>query len=210
MKKCYIIAAGEGVNFKLSKSAEDLIIAADGGLLALEKMGITPDIILGDFDSLNFVPKGENVIKLPIKKDDTDTLAAVKIALEKGFRHIFIYGGTGGRTDHTVANIQTLSYIAEKGAKGYIISDREIFTVISDSSISFKSKAKGIISVFSLSDTAKGVSIKGLSFELLNATLKNSFPIGVSNSFKGEEAFVSVRKGTLLIITDTKLQNIIV
>ncbi len=209
MKKCYIVAAGEISLLPHNLGAEDFLIAADGGLEVLIKNNIKPDLILGDFDSLGYKPEGADVLELPIEKDDTDTLAAIKYAIENGAEHIFIYGGTGGRTDHTIANLQALSYIAKNNVEGFLVSEKEIFTVIKNKSITFSKRASGNVSVFSLSEQSKGVNIKGLYYELSDAVLENSYPLGVSNSFKGEEACVSVEEGSLLIVFSTSLDNIL-
>ena len=176
-----------------------MIVAADGGYQAALKSGVQPDVILGDFDSLGYVPSGSEVITLPVCKDDTDTLFAVKLGLSRGFKRFFIYGGMGGRTDHTIANIQTLGLIASNGGRGYLVSDNEVLTVIQNSSIAFTVEAKGTVSVFCFGGRAEGVTISGLSYELENAVLDSIFPLGVSNSFKGAPSFVEVQNGCLLI-----------
>ena len=198
MKICYIIGAGELPLLYISEKAEKLIIAADGGL---KKLGeIKPDLVVGDFDSLGSVPENESVIKHPIKKDDTDTLLAVKIGLEKGYKAFVIYGAIGGRLDHTVATIQTATFVAENGAIAYIYDGTHTVTSIKNSNIIFNATAKGYVSVFALSGVVKGVSINGLLYELNDAELTPSFPIGVSNEFIGRESEISVKDGVLTII----------
>ena len=177
-----------------------MIIAADGGYSTLKKLNIKPDLVVGDFDSLGEAPKDETVIKHPIKKDDTDTLLAVKIGLEKGYKTFVIYGAVGGRLDHTVATIQTATFVAENGGIAYIYDGNHTVTAIKNSSINFKANAKGYISIFALSGVAKGVTIKGLLYELNNAEITPSFPIGVSNEFISKESKISVKDGILTII----------
>lgn len=197
---CYIIAASDSREINPAITDDDLLIAADGGYEIALKNGLTPDIVLGDFDSLGFVPDGDNVVCLPVKKDDTDTLAAVKIGIEKGFECFGIYGGLGGRTDHTLANIQTLSFIADNGGRGYLIGDNESVTLIKNSVLSFEARAGGTVSVFAYGGKASGVSIKGLSYELYDRELNPSFPLGVSNEFCGNSAEIAVKDGKLLIV----------
>jgi len=200
MKCCYIVGAVPcKINF--IKKEGDLLIAADGGYELLNKANIIPDIVLGDFDSLGYIPEGKEIIKHPVKKDDTDTLLAVKIGLERGYKKFCIYGGFGGeRTDHTFSNVQTLSYIAQNGGIGYLLSDKECVTVIKNGNIHFKQEAVGSISVFAVGGKAEGVTEKGLLYSLDNYELYPFVPLGVSNSFVGEEAFVSVEKGMLALI----------
>ena len=200
MNICYIFGALDTAIADFKPQENDLIIAADGGYSTLKKLNIKPDLVVGDFDSLGEVPENENIIKHPIKKDDTDTLLAVKIGLEKGYKAFVIYGAVGGRLDHTVATIQSATYVAENGGIAYIYDGNHTVTAIKNSSIKFKDTAKGYISVFALSGIAKGVTIKGLLYELNDAEITPSFPIGVSNEFIGKESEISVKDGALTVI----------
>ena len=208
MSLCYIISAGDCTEIKIDKKENDIIIAADAGLKYCDRFGIIHDVIIGDFDSLGFVPENREVIKLPVEKDDTDTSFAVKYAMEKGFRQFVIFGGTGGkRADHTFANIALLTYISKKGCTGFLDAGDYTITAITDSAISFSADMKGDISVFSFDEKAEGVCEKGLLYTLDNAVLENSVPLGVSNSFTGQESVVSVSKGTLIIYFSGKFSD---
>ena len=139
VKKCVIFCAGE-----FHTLAEPLdgafIIAADGGYAHTQKLGITPDLILGDFDSLGFVPTGANVH--PVEKDDTDAMLAIRAGLEAGCTDFVIYGALDGpRLDHTVANYQTLQFLADRGARGWLIGARQIVTVIKNTEVAFPATA---------------------------------------------------------------------
>lgn len=208
MKTCYIFAAAKGEPTKFTPCKDDLIIAADGGFLKLKNYSTEPHIVLGDFDSLEEIPTHSNVIKHPVKKDDTDTLLAVKTGFEQGYNRFVIYGGTGGRLDHTFANLQTLSFIAQKSGTGFLCGEGFVATAVSNSVISFKESAKGNISVFSLSNECE-VTIEGLLYTLKNAAVTNNFPIGVSNEFIGKTAKISVQNGTALIIWSGDLDDIL-
>ncbi len=200
MKKgsCYIIGAGECSRLLLQLKDEDYVIAVDGGYEYAKDYRI--DLVVGDFDSLGYVPHHPNVIKLMPEKDDTDMLVAIKEGLEAGYKTFHIYGGCGGRIDHTIANIQHLTYLAEHEARGYLYGSESVMTVISNGSMSFPADAAGYVSVFAYGNEAKGVDLIGLKYPLNNATLDHSYPLGVSNEFIGEEASVSVREGKLLIV----------
>ena len=200
MKTCYIFGALECSVSDFKAQENDLIIAADGGYSTLKKLNIKPDLVVGDFDSLGEAPENENVIKHPVKKDDTDTLLAVKIGLEKGYKSFVIFGAIGGRLDHTIATIQTATFVAENGGIAYIYDGNHTVTAIKNSTIIFKDNAKGYISIFALSGVAKGVSIKGLLYELNDAEITPYFPVGVSNEFIGKESKISVTDGILTII----------
>jgi thiamine pyrophosphokinase len=124
----------------------------------------------------------------------------VKIGLEKGYKSFVIFGAIGGRLDHTIATIQTATFVAENGGIAYIYDGNHTVTAIKNSSIKFSNDAKGYISIFALSGVAKGVSIKGLLYELNDAEITPYFPVGVSNEFIGKESKISVTDGILTII----------
>lgn len=208
MSICYIVAAGDCEKISVNKKEKDLIIAADAGMKYCERDNITPDVIIGDFDSLGFTPDAENVITLPVAKDDTDTSFAVKYAMQKGYKKFVIFGATGGRrADHTFANIALLSFISKNGCEGYLACDGYTVTSITDAKISFSDYMTGDISVFSFDSISHGVSEKGLLYSLSDADIKNSDVTGVSNSFAGKRSSVSVNDGTLIIYYSGKFSD---
>ena len=200
MSVCYIVGAGDCDSLLIDKKDKDVIIAADGGLKHLDKFGICPDIIIGDFDSFGSVPDGDNVIRLKPEKDVTDLHAAVETGLKKGCSRFEIFGATGGRLDHTLANIQLAVSLAEKNIPHIIRGNGFSICAIKNEKIEFSSDMQGYISVFSHSDNCIGVSIKGLKYELDGASLSNNFALGVSNEFIGKNSVISVDNGTLVII----------
>ena len=139
--------------------------------------------------------------RLPVEKDDTDTLAAVRLGLERGCTEFHIYGGTGGkRLDHTVANFQTLLFLRRQGGRGFLYDNDFVWTVLENESITVKKTVEwGLLSVFSLGDRAEGVTETGVQYPLTDGTLANGFPMGVSNHILEDEAAVSVRHGALLL-----------
>ena len=180
---------------------DDFVLAADGGLRHTDKLNITPDGILGDFDSLGFVPRGAQVF--PVEKDDTDAMLAVRKGLELGYREFILYGSLDGpRLDHTVANFQTLQFLADHGATGYLVGLNYIVTVLKNETIRFPKAAEGILSLFCLGPDARGVTIKGLKYPLEDGTLTSGFPLGVSNHFIGECSEITVKNGSLLAMWD--------
>ncbi len=203
MSFCVIVGAGDFFGLDEKPGERDLVIAADGGYRHLAGIPLRPDIIIGDFDSGN-KPEAEGIelISLPKEKDETDTAAAVRVGEKRGYWNFHIYGGTGGRLAHTLANIQLMTHLAEKGKFGYLHDRKTISTVIRNSRLELPQKNEGYVSVFALSDLAQGVTIKGLKYELEQERLNNAAPLGVSNEFTGERASVEVRDGTLLVIWD--------
>jgi len=156
--------------------------------------------IVGDFDSLGRLPEGSNVIRHPVEKDDTDMMLAVKTGLDRGCGVFLLYGGLGGRLDHTYANLQTLEYLALRGASGFLLGDGMAVTVLHEASLSFPAGRRGTLSVFCPGGGARGVTLTGLHYPLRDAVLTSSFPLGVSNEFTGAPARVSVREGSLLLM----------
>ena len=203
MKECVIFCAAECDGLARPIGPESFVIAADGGLRHTEKLGIAPDAVLGDFDSLGFCPEGANVF--PVEKDDTDAMLAVRLGLERGCEEFLLYGSLDGpRLDHTVANFQTLQFLADHGAAGYLIGNTTMVTVVKNGKITFPAGLSGTISVFCMGPDAVGVTEKGLFYGLENASLTSGFPLGVSNHFTGEAAEISVKNGSLLVLWERK------
>lgn len=199
MPECVIFCAGEFDNLAQPLKAGALIIAADGGYAHTQKLGLKPDVVLGDFDSLGYVPQDAQIY--PVEKDDTDCMLAVRASLEKGCDSIVIYGALDGpRMDHTVANLQTLLYLARRGASGTLVGKHNIVTAVRNGTVRFDAMARGTVSVFCIGEQARGVTIRGLKYELQNGTLTPDYPLGVSNAFLGKEASVTVEDGTLILI----------
>lgn len=203
MKKCVIFCAARFDSLLEPLGADDYIIAADGGLKHTQKLGIQPNEILGDFDSLGYTPQGANVF--PVEKDDTDSMLAVRRGLSLGYREFILYGSLDGpRLDHTVANFQTLQFLADHGAFGYLVGKDALVTVLKNGTLAFPEGNDGLISVFCMGSDAKGITETGLYYGLENGTLTAGFPLGASNHFTGKEATITVEDGSLLILWDRK------
>ena len=203
METCIIFCAAEFDTPATPIGPEDFVIAADGGLQHTKKLGITPDVILGDFDSLGYTPEGASVF--PVDKDDTDAMLAVRRGLDLGYREFLLYGSLDGpRLDHTVANFQTLQFLCDHGAWGVLCGSSTMVSVIKNGSLCFPSGCDGHLSVFCMGADARGVTLNGLYYPLENGTLTAGFPLGVSNHFTGEPAEISVADGSLLVIWERK------
>lgn len=200
MKTCYVIGAGDVTDPHIKADDTDFIICADGGYKYNTLLGRDCDIVVGDFDSLGRVPQTDNKIVAPREKDETDMMLAVMSGYERGYRNFVLLGALGGeRWDHSVANIQLLSFIASKGARATIIHGNTIMTAFKNSSITLEDSLTGYISVFSLCDESSGVTIENLKYTLTDAILRSDMPIGVSNEFIGKNSLIKVTDGTLLV-----------
>ena len=201
MHTCVIFCAGQFSALAQPLDSTDYLLAADGGLAHMQSLELAPNGIIGDFDSLGYIPEGAQVF--PVEKDDTDSMLAVRKGLSLGYRRFMIYGGLDGqRLDHTLANYQLLLFLAKQGATGYLVGQQYIVTAIAHTTVTFPADATGILSVFCLGEDAKGVTLENLQYPLDNGTLTAGFPLGVSNHFIGKEAKIHVEKGTLLLMYD--------
>ncbi len=200
MKKCLLISGGEFCPLR-KKEEFDLVIACDAGLSAAKKMNIVPDVVIGDFDSYTgSIDKDIKVIKLNPIKDDTDTISAVRYAIDEGADEIHICCAFGGRFDHSIANVQTAAFIEEHGARAVIEGKDTILYSIRDSHLSLKKEEDSYLSFFAISDICSRVTIKGTKYEIEDETVTNTYPIGVSNEWMSDEAYIEVKSGTAVII----------
>lgn len=203
MATCVIFCAAEFDRLEEPVCKDDYIIAADGGYAHVRRLGLVPSCVLGDFDSLGYVPQDAKLF--PTEKDDTDAMLAVRRGLSLGYDRFLLYGSLDGpRLDHTMANFQTLQFLADRGATGYLIGRDYIVTVLKDGEASFPADAGGILSVFCMGADARGVTLEGLKYPLENGTLSPGFPLGVSNHFTGRPATIRVESGSLLLMYDRK------
>lgn len=222
MKRCMIFAAGDfDADAVIGKARNEIAvqregsfcIAADGGLKLMQALRIVPDLIIGDMDSLTEEAllarfeehKRVRIKKLPVEKDDTDMLAAIREGLQEGCDYFELYGALGGRIDHTLANIQCLLFLLNKGAYGVLYGNGQRIELVRNSRICFSRKMyreNRRLSVFAFEADARGVTETGLKYSLCDAVITTDFPIGISNEFMDCESFVEVRDGTLLVCVE--------
>ncbi len=205
-KRCVIVGGGEIKDLAFDRQLirkDDFIIAADRGLLRCQQMGVTPHLLLGDFDSYTGeIPVDIPVLEYPVEKDDTDTMLAIKTALERGMTELLLLGMTGGRLDHSIANIQSVVYAAVHGAKAAMAEeDLYITALCGGQSIVIPNREDFTLSVFSHSDRCSGVTLRDLYYPLEDGELVNTFPLGVSNHFlPGKDAQIALKEGIAVII----------
>ena len=198
-KTCLIISGGDFSPFSVPEGA--LVIACDRGYDYARRCGVTPDLVVGDFDSLTApVDSGVPVMRFRPEKDDTDTLLAIRIALSRGCDRLELVCALGGRLDHLLANLQAAVFAAEQGAAIRIESPSTEIHALRNGSLTLPRREGFSLSVFAASDLCRGVSISGAKYSLRDAELTNRFPLGVSNEWAGPEAEIRVREGILLIV----------
>ena len=202
-RRCVIIGGGDCSAEILKKniSAEDFIICADSGFDIATESGFAPDLLIGDFDSIKAIPDNVNKITLPVEKDVTDTVAAFNEGVERGFNSFVLFGGTGGRFEHTFANISLMANASKSCITFEIVDNKHIFRSITNSSIKIKRKNNQQVSVFAFGDRAFGVTLKGFHYPLWDYTLDPfNGALGTSNDIVEDYGEISVSNGTLIII----------
>ena len=200
LDRCVIVSGGDfsPVSGLLQ---EDFVIACDRGYQGCEQMGLKPDLLISDFDSYDGpVAQDIRLDRHIPEKDDTDTMLAVRYAVEHGFRSIIVCCALGGRLDHLIANLQAMLFAQTHGVSAVLqCEDTEIFT-LRNSSLKLPRRDGWSLSVFALDGPCRGVCIRGAKYPLENAELIPSLPLGVSNQWIAEEAVISVLEGTLMIV----------
>ncbi len=181
------------------------MICADGGVRTARTLGITPHVVIGDFDSADAAllswarRRGARLIAHPREKDRTDTELAVEHAVEAGAEELDLLGVLGGRIDHTLANIGLLLRIAGQQKRARILQGRvELFLAGVHTSV--PGRRGDLVSLIPLADSATGVTTQGLRYPLDDGVLRITTTLGVSNEITALPASVSIRRGWLLVV----------
>lgn len=204
MATCALVAASDFNGKHFEKSAADGLFddvyAVDAGFAHLEGVGYTPSMAIGDFDSLGYRPKCRRVVSLPERKDKSDLEVAMDRARSRGFDAVVIYGGLGGRLDHTVANLQMCARFAEGGMDvTFVACDYAVRIVVGPDAFELPVLEEGTVSVFSATAESHGVIERGMRYSIDDETLTNRTTWGLSNELEGREAAVAVEEGTLFV-----------
>lgn len=175
------------------------VICADGGFRHMDKLGLTPDIIIGDMDSVKADLHGEKTIVYPVRKDFTDSEIAVNYAIDNGFSDLVLIGFTGTRMDHTLNNLFLLKGISERGVRAEIIDEHNIIHYAEKENI-IRGKKGDIVSIIPIGGDVSGITTEGLDYPLFSETLEFGKGRGVSNVMTGDECRITVKNGSALII----------
>ena len=195
--KCICVGAGDKPNKNIVKESGDLLVAVDGGWNYIDENIV--DMVVGDFDSLGYQPDSDKVVKLEVRKDYTDMWVACQKGYELGYREFWLYGATGGRFDHTIANIQLATNLAKKGCE-VVVKDNSFDLIVTSSQVVLDDMVGRNVSVFAVDNAV--VDLIGLDYSAQNLTINNDFPIGVSNRVVQERAVVKIRRGVAVIVVD--------
>lgn len=179
---------------------DDFVIACDSGLRHTDALGLTPDLIVGDFDSAEKPHLPIETLVLPREKDDTDTVFAAKEALKRGFDDFLLLGAAGGRLDHTLGNIAVLLLLNAQGAHAVLADDYSEMEIVSQTPVLIPDTF-AYFSLLAVDGEASGVSVQHAKYPLDGASVTPAYPYGVSNEpLPGQVAEVSVETGRLLLI----------
>jgi thiamine pyrophosphokinase len=213
LNRCVIITSYQSA--LLAESCEfrqdDYIICADGGYSHARAEGLRPGVVIGDFDSADYtlilddlrnsgLYENCRIIRAAAEKDDTDTLICLKYGIDQGFREFIVLGGLGGRLDHTIANLQTMSRAIDAGSTIWFLDGKNRATLRNPGSLTVPKLEGYKISLFAFEAACEGVTIRGVKYPLKDHLLKNNFPLGVSNEFFKKNAEISHTSGKLLVI----------
>ena len=203
--RCVIISGSPDTNVEEIKSlctSDDFIVCADSGYSFAKKAGLTPNLIIGDFDSLKEeLPQNTEVVKLNTHKDDTDTEHCVMECIRRGYKDFLLLGSIGGRTDHTFANIATLAFLSEYNYNGIARNNGEEIRILKEGSYEMNNKKGLIFSVFPYGCESVNVTYKGAEYMLNNKTLTYNVSRGISNVFVDDEAEITINRGRAIILT---------
>ena len=204
MRRCFVFAAADFYGLRERPRSGDFLIAADAGYLLCRKIGLSPDLLIGDFDSMDepsAPPNVPHIERVPMRKDDTDAMLALKAGLSRNCTEFHLYGAVGGpRMDHTIANLQGLLYLRRHRARGCLYAKNFVWTAIENESLEIpRPYPDALLSVFALTPKASGVTLRGAQYPLDGAEIAHDFPLGVSNHIAEESALVSVENGAALV-----------
>ncbi|WP_303857388.1 thiamine diphosphokinase [Aminicella lysinilytica] len=208
MNKCLIITSHVDAIEKLAiNSADyDCVICADGGLLVANKLKITPDLLIGDYDSMA-MPENTDLIKLPMEKNMTDSEAAIDLAVSKGYDDITVLGGLGGRFDHTMGNIGMLAkYSGSNTGLAFVDGCNRVF-MLEPGTYEIPKSDHRYLGLIAYGGTVTSLTIKGVKYPLVNHLLTDDTTLGVSNEILSDSAHLNFRKGRLLVILSSDVDN---
>ncbi len=211
LKRCVIVSAGEINDYERARSflnKDDYYIFCDGGLAHAKALGVKPNVVVGDFDSCKpddfrrctevIVPP--EVIRLPREKDDTDTLFATKLAVERGFDDFLLLGSMGKRFDHALGNVSVLLFLYELGKTACIVDDYSVMQIVGKTPLIIEGRCS-YFSVLTVAGNVSGVTIKNAKYPLENQDLRCDFQLGISNEvLPGKAAEISVQNGRVLVV----------
>lgn len=201
IKRCVIISGApeSDLSYYGRYMNTDFIICADSGYIKCKKIGAEPDLIIGDFDSSDLPGEGCEIIRLNVRKDETDTFECIKQAIERGFNDITLLGGIGTRIDHTYSNILSADYCFDRQVKCRLIDKHNHITIEQGSVELIKGDYK-YFSLFALFGKCTGITIKGSQYDIELPELLPSSQLNQSNEFSADRVSITIKTGKIILI----------
>ena len=203
--KAFVYAGGrifpEGIAD--SPAAGDLTVAADSGWKNAQALGVTPALLVGDFDSLGEpdVPAETEILRVPAEKDDTDTQLAVRTAVARGAKELILIAGMSGRVDHTLSTLALLEELHTRGVRAVLTDGKNRVRYLeNDSLLLLREKRFRYLSLIAVTEKVRGVMLEGCKYPLKNATLLRRDQYAVSNEIEGNAALIDIRRGAVYVI----------
>lgn len=207
--KAVIFAGAKILDYEFCKEYVDnaeLLICCDAGMHHAKALGVTPDYIVGDFDSVSQEVleyyKGKNIpfLQFPTKKDQTDMQIGIHLALEKGVTDLVLLGGIGNRFDHTLANAHLLLGLLKKGVRARLVDENNCVELV-DKPITIHGNIGDLVSTIPLSMMVKGITLTGFAYPLTDRDLAlDDEMVAVSNVLAKEEGIIEFTEGYLFVI----------
>ena len=202
-KKCIIVSAGpvEERQPIPADFTDSYVIACDAGWKNCQKLGLTPDLVLGDFDSSE-KPALLGVVVLPREKDDTDTHYAARRAVEMGFSQVLMLGALGGaRMEHTLANLGTGLWLEQQGVQVALLNPRtRVSFLLPGQPRRYPKEQYQYFSTFPMEGQTQDICMTGAKYPLEHASLSVVYPLGVSNEWQSEEIQLKIGQGALIVL----------
>ena len=202
MMKGVLFAGGSVKDYSAAKEAvknADFVVCADSGILHAEKINVVPDVWIGDLDSVDERHSCGEFVKLPTEKDDTDTMSAARILIEKGVRSVRMFGCTGTRLDHTYANLFVLKFFLDNGVNATIQDENNKISLLPSGKHVLKAEDGCFLSLLPYCSDVKGLTISGVKYPLNNYSLCDNFPLGVSNQITDDFCEIEFAEGVLAV-----------
>jgi len=205
MMRAYIYTGGAVFTDRIYEhpKEEDLIIAADSGWHNAQRLGVKPQVLLGDFDSIGTgeLPDVVEILQVPAEKDQTDTELAIETALKEGCSDLVFLGATGSRLDHSLGNIFLLEGLLKQGIHAEIVNENNRLYLKNRSFILYRNTTCGdFLSLLPLSETVEEVTLTGFKYPVEQLTFYRERTLGISNEITEEEAKVEFLRGTFIVV----------
>ena len=203
--RCVILSAGpveDAGRLRGLLRPDDWVIAADGGLRLAQRLGVRPAAVVADFDSYTAeLPPdaADEIVRLPVCKDGTDTMAAARLGLERGYASFLLLGCTGGRLDHTMGNIAVLLYLLEQGAEAWLVDEHSGVRMLYPGEFTLPLHKDCRFSLLPYAGRVEGITVQSAAYPLKDAVLQPDDTLGISNEFLEKDVQISFKAGILMV-----------